>query len=71
VVVRFKPLAGHDTIRAAPLGQKYAFKDTSRKIYRWIGQLKPEFAQKVAVDLAQEFAQVAVNEAEVLRLSRR
>ena len=71
VIVRFKPLAGNDTIRAAGAGNKYVFKDTSRKIYRWVGQLKPEFAQKVAVDLAQEFAQVAVNEAEMLRLSRR
>ena len=34
-------------------------------------RLKSEFAQRVAVELAQEFAQVAVDEAEALRLSRK
>ena len=71
VIGRFKPKTGDDAIRATVLGHNYVFKDTSHKTYRWVGQLKPEFAQKVAIDLAQEFAQVAVNEAEIMRLSRR
>jgi Response receiver domain len=71
IVARFKPRSGDDTIRAIVVEQGYVFKNTSGKPYRWVCQLKTEFAQKVAVDLAQEFAQVAVNEAEVLRLSRR
>jgi len=71
VVARFKPQAGHDTICAVQARREYVFKDTSHRPFRWVGQLKSEFAQKVAVDLAQEFAQVAVNEVEVLRLARR
>jgi hypothetical protein len=71
IVARFKPRAGEDTIRATKRGRSYTFKDTSNKTFRWVCQLKTEFAQKVAVDLGQEFAQVAVNEFEMLRLSRR
>jgi hypothetical protein len=70
-MVRFKPRRSHSTIRAVAAGGDYVFKNTSRKKFRWIGQLKPQFAQKVAVELAEEFARVAVDEAEVLRLGRR
>lgn len=49
----------------------YIFTDASGGIHSWVGELKPELSQKVAVDLAQQFAQVAVDEAELLRLSRR
>jgi hypothetical protein len=49
----------------------YVFTDVAKTTYQWVAELKPELAQKVAVDLAQQFAQVAVDEAELLRLSRR
>jgi hypothetical protein len=38
--------------------------------WRWAGELKADFAQQVAVDLAQRFARVGVDEPELLRLSR-
>lgn len=71
IVWRFKPHYGDDVIRATKNGRGYRFRDTSNKTYRWVSQLKTEFAQKVAVDLGQEFTQVAVDEFEMLRLSRR
>lgn len=69
VVGRFKPLTGKSVIEAVLVGSAYVFRDTGNKRLRWVAQLKPEFAQKVAVDLANEFAQVAVDEAELRRLS--
>ena len=71
VMARFKPRSGQDTIKAISIGSNYVFRDTSNKRYRWICELKSEFAQRVAVELAQEFGQVAVDEAEALRLSRK
>jgi hypothetical protein len=37
----------------------------------WLGQLKPEFAQKVATDLAHAFGRIGLDEHELMRLSRR
>jgi Response receiver domain len=36
----------------------------------WLGQLKPEFAQKVATDLAHAFGRIGLDEHELMRLSR-
>ncbi len=69
VAARFKPRSGKSFIDATKSGGAHYFRDTSKKRYRWVAQLKPEFAQKVAVDLAAEFARVAVDEAELRRLS--
>lgn len=69
VVARFKPLKGKSVIEAVLVGDAYMFRDTGNKRLRWVAQLKPEFAQKVAVDLASAFARVAVDEAELRRLS--
>jgi len=38
--------------------------------YRWVGDLKPEFALRVANELAQQFSRVGLDEPELLRLSR-
>lgn len=38
--------------------------------YRWVGLLKPDFAQRVAGDLADQLARVGVSEPESSRLSR-
>lgn len=69
VVARFKPRVGKSIIEARESGGRHQFRDTRQRLYRWVAQLKAEFAQKVAVDLANEFAQVAVDEAELRRLS--
>jgi hypothetical protein len=39
-----------------------------RKRYQWVGELKPQLAQHIVVDLGSKFARVAVDEAEPLRL---
>jgi hypothetical protein len=70
VVLHFGPQPGKDSVLAAKAENEHVVKDVLGQEYRWICQLKQEFAQKVAVDLASEFAQVAVDEAELLRLSR-
>ena len=70
VMMHFVPKEGQDMVIAAELGEAYIFEDSSGERFVWVCQLKSEFAQKVAVDLASEFSQVAVDEAEVLRLSR-
>lgn len=69
VVARFKARAGKSVVEAVESNSTHVFRDTRNKLYRWVAQLKPEFAQKVAVDLAAEFARVAVDEAELRRLS--
>ena len=68
-MAQFKPLTGKSVIDAVQSGDAYFFRDTGQKRLRWVAQLKPEFAQRVAVNLASEFAQVAVDEAELRRLS--
>lgn len=70
VIIDFAPRARQDSVSAVRVKDDYVFEDATGRSFRWVCQLKPEFAQKVAVDLASEFAQVAVDEAEVLRLSR-
>jgi len=69
VIARFKPNSSK-LVAPRPSGPPHIFKDTSHKRYSWVGELKQEFAQKVAVDLAQEFAQVAVDDAEMFRINR-
>ena len=39
-------------------------------VWRWVGELKTDFAQQVAVELSQRFARVGVDEPELLRISR-
>jgi hypothetical protein len=70
VVKHFSPKANHDEIIASEISGEHHFEDSNGERYRWICEMKAEFAQKIAVDLASEFAQVAVDEAEALRLTR-
>lgn len=49
---------------------RHFFSDQSGERHYWVGALKGELAQRVAVDLAQQFARVGVDEAELVRLSR-
>ncbi|HEY4450011.1 MAG TPA: response regulator receiver domain [Solirubrobacteraceae bacterium] len=53
-------------------GDTYEFHTAGElpKTLRWLGQLKPEFAQKVATDLAHEFGRIGLDEHELMRLSR-
>jgi hypothetical protein len=47
----------------------YHFKST-RFTYRWVADLKPEFAHRVANELGQQFSRIGLDEPELLRLSR-
>jgi hypothetical protein len=49
----------------------HAFVDVDGVVHRWAGELKPDFSQRAAFDLAQQFARIAVDEAEIFRLARR
>jgi hypothetical protein len=70
VMEHFSPTHGQDAISAIRTDDSFVFKNSSGLSFGWICQLKYEFAQKVAVDLASEFAQVAVDPAEIMRLSQ-
>lgn len=73
VMARFKPRVRETTVVARQSESEsgvdvFDFVDTRSNRYRWVAQLKPEFAQKTVGDLAAAFARVAVNEAELRRL---
>ena len=48
----------------------HSFTDIGGVVHRWICELKPDFAQRAAFELAQQFSRIAVDEAETFRLSR-
>lgn len=45
----------------------FLFRAANRAVYEWVGELKPEFAQRIANRLATELSRVAVNNTEWLR----
>jgi hypothetical protein len=49
----------------------WSFYTTGNRRFRWVADLKPEFAQRVAVDLGAELARVGLAESELVRLSQR
>jgi hypothetical protein len=49
---------------------RYFFRATEKHRFYWVGELKPDFAQRVAGQLAQQFARVGVDEPEILRRKR-
>ncbi len=48
----------------------YYFRAEERVRYRWVGELKPDFAQRVASQIGHQFARVGVDEPEILRRKR-
>ena len=50
-------------------GREYRFRSEDGR-YRWVADLKPEFAHRVANELGHQFARVGLAEPELLRLSR-
>ncbi len=57
------------SVQAKLVRRKWAFYNTSGRRFLWVADLKPEFAQRVAVDLAAELARVGLSESELVRLS--
>lgn len=56
--------------RSGP-GQPFSFKDVSGKEYRWVGELKSEFAQSIAQAIAARMSRLPLNKSEWLRRSER
>ena len=51
--------------------QALTFKDVSGGEYRWVGELKAEFAQSIAQSIAERMSRVPLNKSEWLRRSER
>jgi len=61
----------HRYVEATEAGPNaWELKDASDNPLRWVAELKPEFAQRVAVNLAAEIARVGLAESELVRLSK-
>jgi hypothetical protein len=50
---------------------QWVFVDADNAEFRWVAELKPEFAQRVAIDLGANVVRVGLAESELVRLSRR
>jgi hypothetical protein len=59
------------SVRAREIKGRWNFYATGRRRFRWVVDLKPEFSQRVAVDLAAEIARVGLNESELVRFSKK
>ena len=69
VLQQFSPSTGNDAVVAAKSGSNgdFKFTDIDGNEYKWRGELKAEYAQKIAQDFAAELSRVAVDESEWLR----
>ncbi|MDX6670887.1 MAG: hypothetical protein QOI91_1250 [Solirubrobacteraceae bacterium] len=70
VMASFDP-EGRGVVTASAEASGFRFIDSDGVAHRWVAELKPDFGQRYAFDLAQRFARIAVDEAEIFRLSRR
>jgi Response receiver domain len=70
LMLSFDPGASPSVIAAVD-DDLHSFTDSAGATHRWVGELKPDFAQRAAFELAQQFGRIAVDEAEFFRLSRR
>jgi hypothetical protein len=61
---------GSGVVQAYKEVSRYGFRSTVGR-YRWVADLKPEFAQRFANELGQQFSRVGLDEPELLRLTRR
>lgn len=55
-------------IKARNENSSYYFINTGRKKYKWIGELRPEHAQRIANEFAANLSRVGLDESEWLRL---
>ena len=51
--------------------QPFVFRDVGGGEYRWVGELKAEFAQSIAQSIAERMSRMPLNKSEWLRLSER
>lgn len=66
---QFKPSTGNRAVTAVwqEANGSFEFKDTCEKRYEWRGELKAEYAQRIAQTLATTLSRVAIDESEWLR----
>jgi hypothetical protein len=67
--ITFAPSQPEDIVRAYPEGTGYSFSSSDGLKYRWVGQLKDMYAQRVANRLGHSITEVALNEYEWARTS--
>ena len=68
----FEPDPSRQCVLAYPNGpsQAFTFKDTAGREYRWVGELKWEFAQSIAQAIAARTSRMPLNKSEWLRRSQ-
>ena len=73
VIQQFKPSGDTRAVTATPLesGRGFEFTYADKKRYIWRGELKDEYAQRIAQTLATYLSRVAVDESEWLRRIKR
>ena len=70
-VARFVPDDKTGTVVSQRDGSQFCFEDVAGRRFDWLGELKPEFAQRVAHHLATEMSRIAINNSEWLRREER
>ncbi|HVT16140.1 MAG TPA: response regulator receiver domain [Thermoanaerobaculia bacterium] len=58
----------NDAVVAERYGKGFAFRSRKRRRYVWVAELQPEYAQRIAQQVANEFSRVGLTESEWLRL---
>lgn len=66
-VFSVQPSAG-DAVIAERHGKSFVFRARKRRLYFWVAELRPEYAQRIAQQIANEFSRVGFTESEWLRL---
>ncbi len=67
ILMQFKPSENNRPVVATKRGGDFEFTDTTGKQYTWRGELKSEYAQRIAQTFATTMSRVAVDESEWLR----
>ena len=67
VCQQFQPSPGKEAVIAEKRDGHFQFTDVDKNRYIWRGELKPEYAQRIAQNFATELSRVAVDESEWLR----
>ena len=70
-IMDFEPDFGQQCVLAYPDNSDHVFMfhDANNQEYRWLGELKPEFAQSIAQTIAGRMSRVPLNKSEWLRRS--
>ena len=69
--VCFEPDPERECVSAHPNDSEFHFRAADGRTFRWVGELKSEFAQSVAQEIAGRMSRVALNKSEWLRRSER